>query len=323
MNSKLNSDLHVVFGTGPIGRAVIGELARRGQTVRAVNRRGQADVPPGVEVLKGDATDPASVRQLSAGAAVVYNCLNAPDYHKWPQQFPPLQAGMLAGVGASGAKLVVMDNLYMYGPTGGRPLTEDLPLNGHGGRGGTRSQMARDLFAAHQAGKVRVVVGRASDFFGPGALDSSAGARLFYPALAGKTIQWMGDPDVPHTFTYVPDIGRALVTLGEADDAYGQAWHIPSPPTVTPREFITRAAAEAGQPPKISALKKGMARAALLPLLGLFVPPLRGYGEMLYEFDEPFIVDSSRFIRRFGDLSTPLDEAIRATVAWFKANPPA
>ncbi|NWG17690.1 MAG: NAD(P)H-binding protein [Chloroflexi bacterium] len=317
----MNAELHVVFGSGPVGLAVVDELARRHHRVRLVNRSGRANVPAGVEVAAGNAADPASTRDLCRGAAVVYNCLNAPDYHKWPEQFPPLQAGVLEGAASGGARLVVMENLYMYGPHGGKPMTEDMTMNAtRGTRGPTRARMTQDLFDAHRSGKVRVVSARASDFFGPRVHESSAGDRMFVPLLAGKTVQMMGDPDVPHSYTYMPDIGRALVMLGECDEAFGQAWHIPSAETVTPRRFVTMIAEEAGVEPKIAALKKSPLRAVMLPLMGLFVPPLRGYDEVLYQFDEPFIVDAAKFERLFGRIATPLRDAIRETVAWHRQN---
>lgn len=315
----MSDELHVVFGSGPVGLAVVDELVKRERRVRVVNRRGSAAVPAGVEVVAGDAADPTSARRLCQGAAVVYNCVNAPDYHRWHIQFPPLQAGILEGAAAAGAKLIVMENLYMYGPNGGRPLTEDAPMNpARGTRCLTRAQMTRDLFAAHRAGKVRAASVRASDFFGPHVLDSAAGGRLFGALLRGKPVQYLGDVDTPHSYTYMPDVGRAMTLLAEQDAALGEAWHIPSA-TVTPRQFIQMAAAALSVEPKISALRKRLARSVVLPLMGLFIPPLRGYDEVLYQFDEPFIVDAGKFIRAFGDIQTPLETAIVATARWYQA----
>ncbi len=87
----------------------------------------------------------------------------------------------------------------MYGPTGGRPLTEDVPYAATTRKGRTRARMANDLLAARRRGRVEVTIGRASGFFGPGILDSAVAERTFYPALAGKPVQVMGDPELPHT----------------------------------------------------------------------------------------------------------------------------
>ena len=122
-----HGELHVVFGTGAVGMSVMDELIRRGlRRVRMVNRSGRARVPDGVEVVEGDATDEAFAREASKGASVVYFALNPP-YDKWPELFPRLQAGVLEGAASAGAKLIAMENLYMYGPTGGRQSPRICP----------------------------------------------------------------------------------------------------------------------------------------------------------------------------------------------------
>lgn len=313
-----NSELHVIFGSGPVGRAVIDELLTKGKRVRLVKRSGQAvGLSDGVEVVAGDATDSNSTRAVCEGATVVYSCTNAPDYHKWPEQFPPLQHGVLEGAAANNAKLVVMENLYMYGPHGGQPMTEDMPFKATGPRGLTRANLARELLEAHASGKVRVAAGRASDFFGPRVGQSAMGEGQFRAAIAGKGAQILVNADQPHSFTYMPDIAKALVILGERDEALGQAWHIPNPRTVTPREFITLICQETGQEPKLM-----VAAPWMVQLFGLFTPPIRGISENFYQFAEPFIVNHSKFTDAFGDIATPLEDAIKTTAQWYRDNPP-
>lgn len=304
--------LHVVFGTGPVGMAVADELLRKGRRVRIVNRSGRADVPGNVEVVGGDATDKVFAGEASAGASVVYFALNPP-YDRWPELFPPLQAGVMEGAAAAGAKLVAMENLYMYGPTGGKPLTEDLPHAATTRKGEVRARMSRELFAAHESGRVRVTAGRASDFFGPRVTDSAAGETIFGRAVAGKSAQVAGDPDLPHTYSHTPDIGKGLVTLGERDEALGRAWHLPGPETVTTRRFVEMVFGELGRPARLQAAPKLLLRA-----MGLFDPGMREMIEMLYEFEEPFISDHSAFARAFGDHGTPLKEAVRDTTRWYR-----
>jgi nucleoside-diphosphate-sugar epimerase len=313
-----NGELHVVFGTGAVGMSVMDVLIQRGpRRVRMVNRSGRARVPHGVEVVGGDATDEVFAREASEGASVVYFALNPP-YNKWPELFPRLQAGVLQGAAAAGAKLIAMENLYMYGPTGGRPITEDLPYAANTRKGRVRARMSEELMEAHTSGRVRVAIGRASDFFGPRVLASAAGEQVFGRAVEGKSAQVAGDPDQPHTYTYAPDIGRGLVILGEREEALGQAWHLPSPETVTTREFVEMIFEEVGKPARLQAAPKIVLRA-----LGIFNPPLRETIEMLYEFEEPFVVDDSRFEREFGEQATPLREAIQRTVRWYREERPA
>src|SRR5829696_9986999 len=202
-----NEELHVIFGTGAVGMSVMDVLVQSGRRVRMVSRSGRARVPDGVEVVGGDATDEAFTREASKGASVVYFALNPP-YNKWPELFPRLQAGVLEGAASAGAKLVAMENLYMYGPTEGRPLTEDLPYAPNTRKGAVRARMSEELMEAHTSGKVRVATGRASDFFGPRVLVSAAGEQVFGRAAQGKSAQVAGDPDQHHTYTYAPDMGR-------------------------------------------------------------------------------------------------------------------
>jgi nucleoside-diphosphate-sugar epimerase len=308
-----NGELHVVYGTGPVGMAVMDALVRRGRRVRMVNRSGRSDVPEGVEVVGGDATDGAFAREASEGASVVYFALNPP-FTQLTELFPPLQAGVIEGAAAAGAKLIAVENLYMYGLTGGRPLTEDLPHSPNTRKGTVRARMSKELMEAHKSGRVRVATGRASDFFGPRVLVSAAGEQVFGRAVEGKSAQVAGDPDQPHTYTYAPDIGRGLVILGEREEALGQAWHLPSPETVTTRQFVETIFEVIGKPARVQAVPKILLRA-----IGLFNPGIRETIEMLYEFEEPFVVDHSKFEKAFGEHATPLKEAIGDTVGWYRS----
>jgi len=210
-----------------------------------------------------------------------------------------------------------MENLYMYGPTGGRPITEDLPHAPNTRKGRVRAMMSKELMEAHTSGRVRVAIGRASDFFGPRVLSSAAGEQVFGRAVQGKSAQVAGDPEQPHTYSYAPDIGKGLVILGEREEALGRAWHLPSPETLTTRQFVEMIFEEVGKPARVQAAPK-----ILLRVMGLFNPGLREIVEMLYEFEEPFVVDDSRFEREFGEQATPLREAIQRTVRWYRQERP-
>ena len=174
--------------------------------------------------------------------------------------------------------------------------------------------MATALLDAHKKGRVRVAIGRASDFFGPGVRQSAMGARVFEPALTGQTATVLGDLSLPHTYSYVPDIARGLVILGQRDEALGEVWHLPGPETVTTREFLTLIFSEVGYSPKTQRAGKLMLR-----FLGFFNPQVRELTEIMYQFEEPFVVEHTKFVEAFGDISTPLTEAICTTVEWYRA----
>ncbi|MCI0398198.1 MAG: NAD-dependent epimerase/dehydratase family protein [Chloroflexi bacterium] len=305
----------VIFGSGPLGLSVMEALVARGrQAICLVNRTGRLGeaLPAGVTVTQGDATNPDDVARLCGEAEVVFHCAQ-PAYHEWPEKFPPLTNGILEGVARSQARLVFGDNLYMVGPTGGRPIHEDLPYAATGPKGRTRAAMDRSLLEAHQTGRVRVAIGRASDFYGPRVLGSAVGEMFFGPALARKPVNVLGNPDLPHTYTYVRDFAQGLVTLSEREEAFGRAWHIPSAPTISTRQFADLVAAEIGRPVRLRPAGRWLVAA-----VGLFNRELRELKEILYQWEEPFIVDHSRFAQAFGNEATPHDVAIRETVAWFR-----
>ncbi len=149
------SEIHMIFGTGPLGQSVMQELLRRGKTVRMANRSGNRPdgIPAEVEVIGGDAFNTDFTRQVARGAAVVYQCAQ-PDYAEWTTKFVPLQNAILEGAAAAGAKLIIGDNLYMYGEVNG-PIHEDLPYAAITRKGKARAEAARQVLAAHQTGKVR------------------------------------------------------------------------------------------------------------------------------------------------------------------------
>jgi nucleoside-diphosphate-sugar epimerase len=308
--------LHVVFGTGQVGSALAAHLAGLGIAVRAVSRQRPATLAGGVDWRAADVTDPEAAADAAKGASVVYQCVNAP-YTQWPELFPPLQRGVLAAAERTGALLVALENLYGYGPTGGRPMTEDLPLAATTVKGRTRAAMTAELLAAAEAGRVRLAIGRASDFFGPGVTQvSTLGERVFGNALAGRRADFIGNPDLPHTYSYVPDIAAGLATLGTDPRAAGQVWHLPGPQTVTTRALLDLVAGEVGHQVAVRSLPKLAVRA-----LGLVNPMLRELAEMAYEFDQPFILDTSKYESAFGAAGTPLADAIAATVAWYRTWP--
>ena len=306
----MSSAEHVIFGSGAIGMATFDALQRRGITAKIVNRSGLARVADSVEVVGGDARDLEFAAAASAGATVIYQTLNPP-YSQWVEQFPAMQRSVLHAARTHGARLVSMENVYMYGRPNGHPLTEDSAYDAHTKKGKLRGSMAVELLEAHRRGDVEIATGRASDYFGPrGGAQSNLGDRLFPAAIAGRTATVLGDLDQPHTYTFIPDIGEGLAVLGEHPDAPGRAWHLPNDPhTHTTRQLVDIVYRQFGH-------DHGRVRSVppiLLRTLGLFNPTMREIVEMQYQFDEPFIVDSIPITQRLGVKATPVAEALAVT----------
>jgi nucleoside-diphosphate-sugar epimerase len=308
-------DRHVIVGAGAVGRHTANHLIAAGHEVRMVTRSGGGPDLVGLERVAADASDPAALTRLTDGAAALYNCANPGDYTTWATVWPPLAASLLATAEATGAVLVTMSNLYGYGPVDG-PMTEATPLAATGKKGRIRAQMWTDALAAHEAGRARVTEARASDFWGPEGGNDHLGWRFMPKLLAGKRLTHIASPDVPHSWTYLPDVGRTLATLGTDERAWGKAWHVPTLPPQSYRRMAELLAAEAGAPaPKISTLPRWLQRG-----LGVAVPLLRELEEVHHQFAEPFVLDSSATTETFGVEPTPLDEALAETVTWWRAN---
>jgi nucleoside-diphosphate-sugar epimerase len=295
---------HVIVGSGPVGTSTASLLADLGHRVCVITRSGS-----------GPTHNAAALTTATAGAAAIYNCVNPP-YHRWPTDWPPLANAMLAAAESSGAVLVIMGNLYGYGPTT-RPMKESDVLASTGVKGGVRTKMWRDALAAHESGRIRATEVRASDFIGPEVLNSHLGERVIPKLLKGKGVQVLGNPDMVHSFTFMPDVARALVTAATDERAWGKAWHVPTNPAITSREMITRMSKIAGVAPvKVSPIPNG-----LLKVGGLFSPLFREFPEMLYQYDRPFIVDSSLFTSTFGQSPTPQNDVLTSTIDWYRKHP--
>lgn len=304
--------MHVIVGTGPLGRSIMQELVNREEPVRMVNFSGKAILPQGVQLERADLLDAEQTAKAMRDARIVYQCAQ-PAYHQWDERFMRMQDNVVSGVMAAGGKLVSAENVYMYGMVKGR-IHEELPYAATTRKGRLRAEMAQKLLKLHQEGLLQVTIGRGSDFFGPGVLSSAVGERFFKPIAARKACSVLGNPDKLHTYTFIEDFGKALVALGDQDDAYGQVWHVPNAATATTRRFAEMAYQAAGGSPAIRTLGRGMLRVG-----GLFVPEARESVEMLYQFEHDFVVDSSKFSARFGWVATPLKDAVGKTVNWYRS----
>lgn len=302
--------LQVVLGAGGgTGRAIVDELVRQGRQVRAVSRGAIVGLPAEVGQVRADLYDPADAARAVDGASVVYHAAQPP-YTDWAGNFERLNDAI---AGAAGARLVFADNLYMYGP-GGSPMTETTPQRATDRKGAQRIRLAADLLARHERGEVEVAIGRSSDYFGPHGENTGPGERVFGAAIEGKAAGALGRTDVPHSLSYLPDLARAMVILGDRDEAAGRAWHLPVTDPLTVREFLDGVYAAADRPVKIQ-----LAGPAMVKVMGLFVPMMREVGVVLYQWNEPWVSDWSAFETAFGPFErTPLDQAIATTLDWWR-----
>ncbi|MFF2816824.1 NAD-dependent epimerase/dehydratase family protein [Kitasatospora cineracea] len=285
---------HLIVGAGPVGSAAARLLADRGEEVVVVTRTGAAAGPlDGVRRLHLDAADTAALTAAAEGATALYNCANPP-YHRWAEVWPPLAASLLTAAERTGAVLATVSNLYGYGAVDG-PMGPDSPLRPNSVKGGVRAAMWREALAAHRDGRVRATEVRGSDYLGPG-VTAALDGRAFGRALAGRTVQVLGDPDAPHSWTSPADAARLLVTAAAEERAWGRAWHVPSNPPRSQRQVVADLCAAAGRPaPKVTAIP-----GPVLALLGLVNPTVRAVRETAYQFERPFVIDDTATREAFG-----------------------
>ncbi len=308
------SPLHVIFGAGQIGSLLANHLLGRAVRVRLV-RRGAAGAPrPGLQWAQADVTDAAQADAACAGAAVVYDCTNPVQYHRWEETLFPLKRGVRQAAARAGARLVVLDCLYMYGRPDTAPFDEDTPLRPCSRKGELRATLAAELFDAHKRGDVRATSGRASDFFGPNVPTAVLGERFAHRLMAGKSAEMGGDPDQPHSYSYGPDVARGLAVLGLEEAADGRAWHLPVAWQGTTRQLVEALAAQLGKPARMLAVPDWVLRA-----MGLFNPAFGAAAEMTYQWKLPYLLDDSRFRKAFGVQPTPVQTALRETADWIRS----
>ena len=310
------SNLHVVLGaSGGAGLAITKELVARGLPVRAVNRSGSVDFA-GVEPFAADVDDPAEAARAVAGAAIVYMAAQPP-YHRWPDRFPGMLATVVDAAAEVGARFVMVDNLYMYGPGAGS-MSETTPHRATEAKGVVRREMADALLEADRSGRLPVLIGRLSDYFGPRGDNSTIAALAFAPLAKGRGIRWPFQGEVLHSVAYLPDVARALVDLATTDDAYGRVWVLPHASAITGMEFLALVNDRLDEPVKASVLTLGMFR-----LAAPFHKPSRELLAIRYQFEEPFVVDDTSFRAAMPDfMVTPLESAVAETVAWYRDGAP-
>jgi len=303
------SERHVVVGAGPVGLATAELLAGQGKEVALVSRSGAGPEILGVRREAADVADTDTLVALAEGAVALYNCVNPPSYTVWPTFWPPVAEAFLQAAEQTGATLVTAAALYPYGPLT-VPMKEGLPDAATTKKSLIRAGMWAEAKRRHEAGRIKAVEVRGSDYVGP-RVSTATGhiARVAPAALQGKTVRVFGSPDQPHSFTDVRDMARALVRVAGEPTAWGRVWHAPTNPAKTQTEVLQDVAASVGR-------SIGPVRSmphVLLSVGGLVVPVLRELRETDYQFTAPYVLDSSDIQETFGLAPTPWDEVCRAT----------
>ena len=307
--------VHVVIGAGgALGSAVVQRLTDEGLTVRSVVRdveRARRVLPPTADIVVGDGTSAESVRLVCRNATVIYHCVNV-SYRNWSKVLPTVTDNIIAGAREAKARLVFPGNVYGYGPLRVIPVTEDHPLASTSKKGQLRNAIERKLIDANLMGDVQVVIPRFPDYYGPNVTNKLM-APIFQAALAGKKASWPGKLDVPHDLVYIYDAAAACCLLGTTESSYGQVWHVPGAGPLTGKQFIEMAFQAAGTKPRMRSLGRASFRIA-----GLLIPSAWDMIDRVYEFEQPLVMDGSKFACEFPSFQyTTHEHAIAQTGNWF------
>jgi nucleoside-diphosphate-sugar epimerase len=308
----MTATMHTVLGaSGGAGSAIALALRDADIPTRAVSRSKPA-LPADIEVASADITDPDALVAALAGSGVVYMAAQPP-YHRWSEEFPDMLEGVIVACTSVGAKLVMVDNLYAYGP-GHERLTPTTPHTATDRKGIVRRQMHERLLAAHAGGDVRVAIGQASDYYGPHSDNSAVTSLAVAPIGTRGALRWIGSLDEPHSIAYLPDIARAFVALGTNDDADGRTWVLPHGEPVTGRRFIDLVNSHLDEPRKASRVSK-----AMLTMAAPFHRISRETLGISYQWTDPWIADDSAFQAAFGPFTpTPVEVAVAEAVAAYR-----
>ena len=309
--------MQTILGSGgSIGVPLARELRQYTGQIRLVSRNPEK-VNPTDELFPADFTDFTQIQKAIAGSEVVYVVVGFEYNIKiWRQLWPPFVKAVLDACITHHAKLVFFDNVYMYAESAIPHMTEEAPLQPPSKKGAVRKQLHEMIFDEVEKNSLPALIARSADFYGPDNRNSTLSIMAAENLAKGKKAQAMGKLDKVHTYTYTPDAARATAILGNTADAYNQVWHVPTTgEKLTSRQWIQLIADELNVEPEIQRIPLWMLRA-----MGLFVPVLREFPEMLYQYENDYIFDSSKFENRFGMKAVAPVDGIKAMVRSLKVS---
>lgn len=308
--------LHTIIGAnGTIATELTPILLQNNHDVRLVSRNPKAI--GNAQTFSADVLNREQVFEAVKDSSVVYLLVGL-EYkiEVWRKSWPVLMRNVIDACKAANAKLIFFDNIYMYGKVDG-PVTENTPFKPVSKKGEVRAQIDTMLLDEMKAGTLQAAIAKATDFYGPRCTDKSAPGVLVFDRMKKKLAsQWFINANLPRAFSYTPDCAKGLYILATHDEAFGQTWHLPvAKPTPTGKQFVNIAAKYMGASTKIQVLPK-----FLLKILGWFNPFMKEMYEMMYQYEFPLVLDSTKFEKAFNFTPTSYEDGIKATAEWFKNN---
>lgn len=287
--------MQTILGAGgAIGKELAIDLHTYTNNIRLVSRNPKA-VNNSDQLMTADLTSASHVDRAVEGSDIVYLVVGI-EYKAsvWQKQWPLIMRNVIDSCKKNDSKLVFFDNVYMYDRDFLANMTEEIPTRPTSRKGKVRAQVVQMLLDEMKTGKITALIARSADFIGP--TNSLLVEMVYKNFIKGKKANWFSQTDKIHSFTNTIDAARGTAKLGNAPDAYGQIWHLPtSDARLTGKDWITLFAKEMGVEPKFSVLPDW-----LLGILGLFIPVLKEMKEMTYQYDRDYFFNSNKFNNRFG-----------------------
>jgi nucleoside-diphosphate-sugar epimerase len=306
----------ILGGGGVISNAISAELVKENEPVRVVSRSHATGAAAlGQQMVTADVSDLGQTAAAVSGSRLVFLLVGLKyDITVWRTTWPTIMRNTIEACKRAGARLVFFDNVYMYGAVDGA-MTEDTPFNPSSEKGAVRAQIATMLLEEIKAGNLSALIARSADFYGPGAATGIPNVLVFDNLARGRTAYWLVNDSVPHSFTYTPDAARSLIALAKSERAWNETWHLPTAaPPPTAREFIDLVAKDLGVRSRRLMLTRPIVKVG-----GWFDSNIRELYEMLYQYDRPYVFDSTKIARALDLHPTSYADGIRATANSYRS----
>ncbi len=303
--------VQTILGSGgAIGIPLARELKSYTGKIRLVSRNPKK-VNDTDELFPADVNDLSQIDKVIAGSEIVYVTVGFEYRTKvWQKTWPSFIREVVKACRKYDAKLVFFDNVYMYAKTAIPFMTEASPIMPPSEKGKVRAKVLEIILNEVEQNNLKALISRAADFYGPDNRNSALSIMVIDNLRKGKKAQAFGDISKIHTYTYTPDAAKATAILGNTADAYNQVWHVPTTKEkITNFDWIGLIAKELNKEPKVQTVPTWMLHAA-----GLFIPMMKEFPEMVYQYENDYIFDSSKFEKRFGIYATSPKDGIKRTL---------
>ncbi len=304
--------MQTILGSGgAIGIELAKALKSYTTDIRLVSRNPKK-VNDTDELVAADLLNPAELEKAIKGSEIVYVTVGFPySVAVWKENWPPFIENVLNLCEANGCKLVFFDNVYMYDKEHLNPMTEATPIHPPSKKGEIRAHIAQMILDRAKTGRVKALIARSADFYGPSIQQTSVLTEtVFKPLSSGQTANWFLSDSAKHSYTYTPDAGKATALLGNTERAYGHVWHLPTASNpMTGKEWVETIAGKLGKKPAYR-----VAPLWMIKVLGWFMPVMKESVEMVYQYDRDYVFDSSKFEKEFGVQPTSYQDGIKAII---------